>query len=78
TMIGYFSHLVTDSMTTQGVPWLFPIPIRFGIPPIKALRIKTGGFMEKFVVLPGLILFNGYLVYLNYPTYELFVKSFIA
>lgn len=74
-MIGYFSHMVTDSMTKQGVPWLFPIPIRFGIPPFEALRMKTGGFIEKFIVFPGLVLLNGYLVYANYGMYLSFMKG---
>ena len=75
-MIGYFSHMITDSMTKQGVPWLFPIPIRFGIPPFEALRMKTGGFIEKFIIVPGLILINGYLIYSNYESYVILVKSF--
>ena len=32
-MIGYVSHLIMDSFTQEGVPWLFPIPFRFGFPP---------------------------------------------
>ena len=77
TMIGYFSHLLTDSLTTQGVPWLFPIPIRFGFPPFKSLRIKTGGFMEKVIVFPGLILLNGYIIYKNYFLYEALFRNFV-
>ncbi len=74
-MIGYLSHLVTDSMTKQGVPWLFPIPIRMGIPPLEFLRMKTGGFIEKVIVFPGLIVFNSYLVYANYETYRTLAKT---
>jgi hypothetical protein len=70
--------LVTDTLTTEGVPWLFPIPFRFGFPPIKWARIKTAGVIEKAVVFPGLLFFNAYLVYLNYPTYELFLKSYLG
>src|SRR3989344_3329643 len=32
-MIGFVSHLIMDTITRDGVPWLFPIPIRFGFPP---------------------------------------------
>lgn len=77
-MIGYISHLITDSMTKQGVPWLFPIPIRFGIPPFAFLRMKTGGIIEKSIVFPGLILLNGYLIYSNYGLYLSFVKGLFA
>lgn len=77
TMIGYLSHLIVDSFTTAGVPWLFPIPVRFGFPPVKALRIKTGGLLEKILVFPGLLFINGYLIYTNYQIYEAFVRNYL-
>lgn len=64
-MIGFISHLVMDTITREGVPWLFPIPWHIGIPPIKALRMKTGGLWEKSLVFPGLLGLNAYLFY-NY------------
>lgn len=76
-MIGYFSHLVMDSFTTEGVPWLLPIPFKFGIPPFSFLRMKTGGFLEKFTVFPGLLLVNGYLFYSYYTSYLSFLRSFL-
>jgi inner membrane protein len=76
TMIGFFSHLVADSITKQGVPWLFPIPYRIGIPPIEFLRIKTGGILEKSLIFPGLIFYNGYLLYQHSALYIAFVKGF--
>lgn len=54
-MIGMVSHLVMDSFTKEGVPWLLPIPIKFGFPPLRRLRITTGKLMENFVVLPLLV-----------------------
>jgi inner membrane protein len=54
-MIGYISHLVIDLFTEEGLPLLFPIKIKFGIPPIKKWRIKTGGWFEKWVVFPGIL-----------------------
>jgi len=48
-MIGLVSHLVMDTLTKEGVPWLLPIPIKFGLPPIKKLRITTGEATEKAV-----------------------------
>ena len=52
-MIGMISHLVLDTFTKEGVPWLLPIPIKFGIPPIKSMRLTTGKWVEKalFIVL---------------------------
>ncbi len=52
-MIGLASHLVMDTFTKEGVPWLLPIPVKFGIPPVKNLRITTGKNMERvlFVVI---------------------------
>lgn len=56
-MIGVLSHLVLDTFTKEGVPWLLPIPIKFGLPPIKRLRITTGELLEK-VLFVLLCLFN--------------------
>jgi inner membrane protein len=55
-MIGALSHLVMDSFTKEGVPWLLPIPVKFGFPPLKRLRITTGKWTENFVALPLVIL----------------------
>lgn len=60
-LIGYLSHLIMDSFTKEGVPWLFPLPVRFGFPPSKFLRIKTGGLIEQLVIFPGLLIYNFYL-----------------
>ncbi len=65
-IIGMVSHLVMDTFTKEGVPWLLPIPVKFGIPPLKRLRIVTGHFAEKFVIFPGLLVFNGLLYFANY------------
>lgn len=76
-MLGFVSHLIVDSFTREGVPWLFPIPIKFGFPPFKALRVKTGGFLEKGIVFPSLLLINIYLVYTNYGIYLTFLRNYI-
>lgn len=76
-MIGFVSHLVIDTLTREGVPWLFPIPIRFGIPPIKFLRLKTGGLIEKSFVFPGLLILNAYLLYIHYEKYLDFFKNYV-
>lgn len=66
-VIGMASHLVMDSFTKEGVPWLLPIPIKFGFPPVRRLRITTGKIVEKFIVLPLLIVILVGLVTLYYP-----------
>ena len=52
-MIGYVSHLIADSLTKEGIPLLFPIQWNIGFPPLHALRISTGGWIEKYLVLPA-------------------------
>lgn len=76
-MVGFVSHLIMDTITHEGVPWLFPIPWRIGIPPVKALRIKTGGLIEKLIVFPGLLVFTGYLYYTNYGKILQFLRHFL-
>ncbi len=57
-MIGLLSHLIMDTFTKEGVPWLLPLPIKFGIPPLRRLRITTGKFVENIIILPGLVALN--------------------
>jgi len=54
-MIGMVSHLFMDSFTKEGVPWLLPIPIKFGIPPIRHFRVTTGKWVENFIIFPLLL-----------------------
>lgn len=54
-MIGMTSHLIMDSFTKEGVPWLLPVPVKFGLPPLRRLRITTGKAVESFVVEPLLL-----------------------
>ena len=74
-MIGFVSHLIMDTFTQEGVPWLLPIPIKFGIPPLKVFRVPTGGFLEKFIIFPGLILINVYIFYVYYDTLKLLLHG---
>jgi len=64
-MIGMTSHLVMDTLTKEGVPWLLPIPAKFGFPPVKKWRITTGKWVETWIVFPLLLVING-LVYSHY------------
>jgi inner membrane protein len=56
-IVGYASHLMADSLTKEGLPLLFPFKFKFGIPPFSSLRIATGSWAEKFIVLPAVTLF---------------------
>ena len=49
-LIGYFLHLVADSLTLGGVPWLWPNRTRFGFPPERSWRFKSGDPQERIVV----------------------------
>jgi inner membrane protein len=48
-IIGVLSHLIMDTFTKEGVPWLLPIPIKFGLPPIKSFRITPGKIGERLI-----------------------------
>jgi len=76
-MIGFVSHLIADTFTTEGVPWLFPIPLHFGIPPLKLMRFKTGGVVEKSFVFPGLLLVNAYLFYTHYHKFLELLRHYL-
>lgn len=76
-MLGFVSHLLTDMLTRDGIPLLFPIPVRFGFPPLKAFRIKTNGMVEKTIIFPGLILLNMYIFYMNYEKFLLFFREYL-
>lgn len=76
-MIGFVSHLVMDTISRDGVPWLFPIPVRLGIPPFRFLRMKTGGLLEKSFVFPGLIVINIWIYYHYYDRFLEILKQYI-
>jgi inner membrane protein len=76
-MIGYISHLIADTFTIEGVPWLFPMGIKFGVPPFKEFRIKTGGLREKYMIFPGFVLLNFYIFATHYNYFLTFLHSYI-
>lgn len=55
-LIGMVSHLIMDTFTKEGVPWLLPLPIKFGFPPIKKLRVTTGKKIETLIIFPGMLI----------------------
>lgn len=77
-MIGFVSHIFMDSLTEEGVPLFFPFPFKTGIPPIKFIRLKTGGIVEKSIIFPGLIILTGYIVYANYAKFIDLLTNYIT
>lgn len=49
-VVGYFLHIVADSLTLGGVPWLWPNHTRFGFPPVRSWRFRSGSIREPIVV----------------------------
>lgn len=49
--LGYLSHLLADSLTIQGIPWLWPSPKRYRI-----ARIQTGSLSDHLIGLVALFL----------------------
>jgi inner membrane protein len=52
TAFGWGFHLLLDALTPRGVPLLWPLPLRFRVPP----GLVTGGLAEQVVVLVALLL----------------------
>jgi len=76
-MIGMISHLVMDTLTKEGVPWLLPIPAKFGLPPMKSLRITTGKFAEKLIIFPGMLLLDVWFCASHYQTLVALIHTHI-
>ncbi len=69
-MIGFVSHLCLDFLTQEGLPLFFPLKWKFGFPPFKKLRIRTGRFVENWVVFPILLVISvGLIIYLAVSKY---------
>lgn len=56
-MIGFISHIAADMFTKDGIPLLFPLPFKIGIPPFETLRIPTGKFVEKYIIFPAVLVY---------------------
>lgn len=74
-MIGMLSHLIMDTLTKEGVPWLLPVPVKFGFPPVKRLRITTGKWTETLIVVPILLVIAGTLVTTHYTELISFIHQ---
>lgn len=61
-MIGYISHPIADTLTDQGVPWLWPLHWNIKIPPgPEELRVTTGSFVEVALLRGALLIAAGLL-----------------
>lgn len=45
---GYLSHLIADALTVSGIPFLWPVPIKFSANKI-GIRIKTGSAADYWI-----------------------------
>jgi len=68
-MIGILSHLIIDTFTKEGVPWLLPIPFKFGIPPFRSMRLTVGKRLETFGLFPGFVAINIFLIVRYYEVF---------
>lgn len=76
-MIGMVSHLIMDSFTKEGVPWLLPIPVKFGFPPHRQFRITTGKFIEAWMILPGFVIFDIWYCVSHYHDLVMLARSWL-
>ncbi len=76
-IIGMVSHLIMDSFTKEGVPWLLPIPIKFGFPPQRQFRITTGKFIESWLILPGLLVLDIWYVSTHYHAVVALIRTWL-
>lgn len=65
-MLGCVTHCVGDALTESGCPFLWPLPIRgetwYELRPPAFLRIRTGQHVERFLVVPVLVLLGAVLI----------------
>ena len=71
-IVGLLSHLILDSLTKEGVPWLLPLKTKFGFPN-KSFRITTGKAVETLVFFPLILLFDIWFCISHYQ----FILNFI-
>lgn len=76
-MIGFVSHLVMDTFTKEGVPWLLPLPWSVGIPPVRSFRVTTGKFIEMYIIFPGLLVLTGYIYYIYYDKIRELLNNYL-
>jgi membrane-bound metal-dependent hydrolase YbcI (DUF457 family) len=55
-LFGSVMHILADALTEGGVPLLWPNPKRFGFPPDRHMRFRTGTWPEHVIVWALMIL----------------------
>lgn len=60
--MGCIIHLIGDSLTPEGVPWLWPVRYRVSLPIIS----HTGNLMEKAIISPIMTVALFWLVYVRF------------
>lgn len=74
-LVGLLSHLIMDTFTKEGVPWLLPLPFKFGFPPLKAMRVTTGKHVEMLIIFPALIAVDIWLCASHYNALVAFIHQ---
>lgn len=76
-MLGVISHLLMDIVTKEGLPLLWPLKLKIGVPPVKFLRVETGSIVEKAIVFPGLLILTTYLLYQHQVLFLAFLHQYL-
>ena len=77
-MIGMVSHLITDFLTKDGLPLLWPLKWKFGFPSFRFMRFESGKWVESLVIFPGLLLLTGYLIYQHQTKILDFLQRYLS
>jgi inner membrane protein len=76
-MIGVISHLVLDLFTKEGLPLLWPLEVKIGIPPFKWMRMTAGTWMEHILAFPVLLASTLYLLYMHQEKVLMFLQQYL-
>ena len=67
--LGAAAHIAGDCLTKEGCPLLWPLRVR-----VSVLRLTTGGWVERFVVGPGLVVGAAVLICVHLDVSELLAE----
>lgn len=75
-MVGYISHPIADTLTDQGVPWLWPFKLHIKIPPgPPQVRVTTNSIVERFFVRGGLVIAGALILQAHWNTLLLLFRQ---
>jgi membrane-bound metal-dependent hydrolase YbcI (DUF457 family) len=66
--MGCIAHLIGDTLTPEGVPWLYPSRIRISVPIVS----HTGNVLERAIIGPLFVVGTAYFAYLYIHSHHLF------